>query len=118
MRAAGECGVQRNAFLSLRGNTAEYFSELTYREMELIITPTQALVPLSILFIVYHTFRALFFGTPKSKHWEKLPVVGLRNGWLKWVWATLKSVRYTQDWAFEGYCKVGLPEAFRRKTAD
>jgi hypothetical protein len=74
--------------------------------MELIITPTQALVPLSVLFIAYHAIRALFFGKPESKHWEELPVVGLKDGWLKWVWATLKSVRYTQDWAFQGYRKV------------
>ena len=75
-------------------------------EMELIITPTQALLPLSILFVAYHAIRALFFGPPVSKHWEQLPVVGLGKGWLAWVWATLKSVRKTQDWAFEGYRKV------------
>lgn len=74
--------------------------------MELIITPTQALVPLSILFVVYHAIRALFFGPPESKHWKELPTVGLGKGWLAWVWATLKSVRKTQDWAFEGYRKV------------
>lgn len=74
--------------------------------MELIITPTQALVPLSVLFIAYHAIRALFFGKPESKHWEQLPVVGLQKGWLNWVWATLKSVRTTKDWAFEGYRKV------------
>ncbi|KAI4691365.1 uncharacterized protein J4E84_003658 [Alternaria hordeiaustralica] len=73
--------------------------------MELIITPTQALVPLSVLFLVYHAIRALFFGKPESKHWEELPVVGLQRGWFEWVWATLKSIRKTQDWAFEGYRK-------------
>ncbi|CAN9385110.1 cytochrome P450 [Alternaria alternata] len=73
--------------------------------MELIITPTQALVPLSVLFLVYHAIRALFFGKAESKHWEELPVVGLQKGWFEWVWATLKSIRKTQDWAFEGYRK-------------
>jgi hypothetical protein len=80
--------------------------------MELIITPTQALLPLSILFVAYHAIRALFFGPPASKHWEELPVVGLGKGWLAWVWATLKSVRKTQDWAFEGYRKVRSAEMF------
>lgn len=74
--------------------------------MELIITPTQALLPLSVLFIAYHAIRALFFGPPESKHWRELPTVGLSTGGLAWVWATLKSVRKTQDWAFEGYRKV------------
>ena len=74
--------------------------------MELIITPTQALLPLSVLFVAYHAIRAFFFQAPESKHWEQLPVVGLKKQWLGWVWATLKSVRKTQDWAFEGYRKV------------
>lgn len=82
--------------------------------MELIITPTQALVPLSILFVAYHAIRALFFGIPESKHWNELPVVGLKTGWLKWVWATLKSVRKTQDWAFDGYGKVSSSCLFFR----
>lgn len=81
--------------------------------MELIITPTQALVPLSLLFIVYHAIRTLFFGKPESKHWEQLPVVGLQKGWLNWVWATLKSVRTTKDWAFEGYRKVWFARTLR-----
>lgn len=87
--------------------------------MELIITPTQALVPLSILFVVYHAIRALFFGPPESKHWKELPTVGLGKGWLAWVWATLKSVRKTQDWAFEGYRKfAGLNSPFILPSID
>ena len=74
--------------------------------MELIITPTQALVPLSVLFVVYHAIRALFFQKPESKHWDELPTVGLKKQSLGWIWATLKSVWKTKDWAFEGYEKV------------
>ncbi|KAH7072741.1 ent-kaurene oxidase [Paraphoma chrysanthemicola] len=74
--------------------------------MELIITPTQALLPLSVLFVVYHAIRAWFSRKPESKHWDELPSVGVqKQQWFAWVWATLKSVRWTQDWAFEGYRK-------------
>jgi hypothetical protein len=75
--------------------------------MELIITPTQALFPLSVIFVLYHAVRAWFLRKPESKHWDELPSVGVnKQQWFAWVWATLKSVRWTQDWAFEGYRKV------------
>jgi hypothetical protein len=82
--------------------------------MELVITPTQALVPLSILFVVYHAIRAWFLRKPESKMWDELPSVGVnKNQWGAWVWATLKSVRWTQDWAFDGYRKVIAVSGFR-----
>jgi hypothetical protein len=75
--------------------------------MELIITPTQALLPLSFLFVLYHAVRAWIQRKHESKHWTELPSVGVnKQQWFAWVWATLKSVRWTQDWAFEGYRKV------------
>jgi hypothetical protein len=77
--------------------------------MELIITPTQALLPLSVLFVVYHAIRAWFARKPASKHWDELPSVGVdKQQWFAWVIATLKSIRWTQDWAFDGYRKVSF----------
>jgi hypothetical protein len=82
--------------------------------MELVITPTQALVPLSILFVTYHAIRAWFSRKLESKMWDELPSVGVdKKQWGAWVWATLKSVRWTQDWAFDGYREVIAVSGFR-----
>lgn len=74
--------------------------------MELTVTPTQALLPLSVFLILYHVSWSLLFRKPDPEHWNRLPNVGVKEQWLGWMWATLKSVRMTQEWAFEGYRKV------------
>ncbi|KAK2745533.1 hypothetical protein FQN57_003658 [Myotisia sp. PD_48] len=74
--------------------------------MELLMTPTltQALAPLSILFLLYHLGKAYFF-QEQSDLWTSQPTIGLEKTWFPWLRATLLSVTRTKVWAFDAYSK-------------
>lgn len=75
--------------------------------MELENYQVQAIALLFIVAVSYPLGKR-YIHHADAEFWDDKPIVGLRNEWLAWPRATLRSVLRTRDWVFEGYSKVIL----------